>query len=95
MVNKVLLLGATGGIGSQTLMHLLDRGVNVTAIVRSEARLPPLGRNHAQLSIVKHDSGALGMGASEFSKHVQECDAVISCLGHNPTFQVSHTLCCL
>jgi len=37
-MGKVLLLGATGGIGGHALLQLLDRGVHVTAIVRSESR---------------------------------------------------------
>ena len=88
MAAKVLLLGATGGIGSQALMQLLNRGVHVTAIVRTEARLPPAAMEYAHLSTVVCESGALGMGVDEFSKHVQGCDAVVSCLGHNMNFKV-------
>ena len=84
---KVLLLGATGGIGSTALVSLLDRGVDVTAIVRSEARLPKAALGHKQLTSVVHEEGALGMELSEFSKHVQGCDAVISCLGHTMDFK--------
>ena len=37
---KALVLGATGGCGAPCLLGLLDRGVEVTVIVRSADRLP-------------------------------------------------------
>ena len=55
MMAKVLLLGATGGIGSQTLQQLLDRGVAVTAIVRSEQRLPGGARGRKLLTALERD----------------------------------------
>jgi len=83
MMAKVLLLGATGGIGSQTLQQLLDRGVAVTAIVRSEQRLPGGARGHKLLTALERETGALGMPLDELAEAVRGCDAVVSCLGHN------------
>jgi NAD(P)-dependent dehydrogenase (short-subunit alcohol dehydrogenase family) len=82
---KVLLLGATGGIGRQALLELLDRDVAVTAVVRAESRLPDEVRDHEHLTTVVKDGGALAMGVEELEEVVRGCDAVVSCLGHNPT----------
>ena len=84
-VAKVLLLGATGGIGRQALLELLDRGVAVTAVVRAESRLTDEVRDHEHLTVVVRDDGALAMGVEELAEVVRGCDAVVSCLGHSPT----------
>ena len=84
---KVLLLGATGGIGSQALLQLLDRGADVTAIVRSAGRLPREARVHPRLTALECEDGVLGMQLPELAKHARGCDAVVSCLGHRPSVQ--------
>ena len=84
---KVLLLGATGGIGSQALLQLLDRGADVTAIVRSAGRLPREARVHPRLTALECEAGVLGMQLPELAKHARGCDAIVSCLGHRPSVQ--------
>ena len=84
---KVLLLGATGGIGSQALLQLLDRGADVTAIVRSAGRLPREARVHPRLTVLECEAGVLGMQLPELAKHARGCDAMVSCLGHRPSVQ--------
>ena len=82
---RVLLLGATGGIGSQTLLQLLGRGIKVTAIVRSEARLPGSAKDHHHLTTIVRETGAIDLGVEEMAQLVRGCGAVVSCLGHNTT----------
>ena len=48
---KVALIGATGYVGSRVLSEALNRGHQVTAIVRSPEKLP----QHPQLSAAKCD----------------------------------------
>ena len=84
---KVLLLGATGGIGSQALLQLLDRGADVTAIVRSAGRLPREARVHPRLTALECEAGVLGMQLPELAKHARGCDSIVSCLGHRPSVQ--------
>ena len=48
--NRVLILGATGGIGKHVLIRLLERGCTCTVIVRSAERLPPAAKGHALLT---------------------------------------------
>lgn len=78
--HRVLLLGGTGRTGLRVLEQLLDRGVEVHAIVRSRARLP--GQLVARPSLTVSEAGLLSLGDEELRGHVHGCDAVISCLGH-------------
>lgn len=81
---NVLILGATGGIGSQVLTRLLDRGCNVTVIVRNAARLPQSVQGHSSLTVIEEPGGHLALSDKEFRTHTQ-CDAVVQCIGHNMT----------
>lgn len=84
---KALILGATGGCGSQALTRLLERGVAVTAIVRDEARLPAAARGHALLTVVSAPTGHLELDAQTMLEHVRGCDAIVSALGHHMSFK--------
>lgn len=76
----VLILGATGATGRLLARELLDRGMEVRAIVRSPDRLPNSLRSHEKLSVVH--GNVLDMNADTLSHHLAGCDAVASCLGH-------------
>mmetsp|Transcript_27431 Transcript_27431/g.82336 ORF Transcript_27431/g.82336 Transcript_27431/m.82336 type:complete len:240 (+) Transcript_27431:170-889(+) len=80
---KVLVLGATGGCGSQALAQLLERGVPCTAIVRKAGSVPPC----AGLDLVVNPGGALAMTDAELSGHLAGATHVVSCLGHNITLR--------
>jgi nucleoside-diphosphate-sugar epimerase len=79
--HTVLLLGGTGRTGGRVLEQLLERGVEVRAIVRSAERLPTGTAAHAGLKVVEAD--VLSLSQNELLDQVRGCDAVISCLGHN------------
>merc|ERR1712232_541140 len=64
-IMKALLLGASGGCGSQVLVRLLDRGVATTVIIRDEQRLPNIAKGHALLTVVVEKQGHL-----QLHKHV-------------------------
>ena len=62
---QVLILGATGGCGRKALAELLSRGgVAVTAVVRSESRLPPDLVGHDNLSVIVAPDGHLALSES-------------------------------
>lgn len=79
--HTVLVLGGTGRTGGRVLEQLLERGVEVRAIVRSAARLPTIMATHAKLTVVEAD--VLRMPREELLAQVRGCDAVVSCLGHH------------
>ncbi len=79
--HTVLLLGATGRTGRLVLRQLLDHGVSVRAIVRSAERLPESVASEPGLTVVEAD--LLSLPDEDLLRQVRDCDAVVSCLGHN------------
>jgi len=77
----VLLLGGTGRTGGRVLKQLLERGVEVRAVVRSADRLPAGVLDDPRLTVVVAD--LLSLSDEQIVEQVDGCDAVISCLGHN------------
>lgn len=80
-----LVVGATGATGRLLVKQLLDRGESVKVIVRSPDKLPETVRNHDLLTVIQ--ASVLELSDAEIAHHVQECDAVASCLGHNMTLK--------
>jgi hypothetical protein len=76
----ILLAGGTGRTGRRVLEQLLERGVNVRAIVRSAQKLPAGVAENPKLTVIEAD--LLSLGAEELQRQISGCDAVISCLGH-------------
>ena len=72
---KLLVLGATGGIGRQVVARALARGDDVTALVRTPAKLTT---KDARLQIIAGNP----LDRSTLDRVVQNHDAVISILGH-------------
>jgi putative NADH-flavin reductase len=71
---KILIIGANGGIGRQSVEIALAAGHHVTAIVRQPANLP---LTHPNLEIIQGDV----MHPEIFEKNIGHQDAVISALG--------------
>ena len=78
---KVLVVGASGATGRLVVDQLLDRGVEVNAIVRLLDSLP----EHPNL--YKIQASVDSLTDSVMAAHLRGCDAVVSCLGHNLTFK--------
>jgi NAD(P)-dependent dehydrogenase (short-subunit alcohol dehydrogenase family) len=76
-----LVVGASGATGRLLVKQLVDRGLKVKVIVRSPDKLPADIRNHDDLSVIH--ASVLDLSDAELAQHVQGCDAVASCLGHN------------
>lgn len=82
---NILIVGASGATGRLLTEELLNRGHFVKAIVRSPGKLPAAVRNHDNLSVIQ--ASVLDLSDTELAQHVQGCDAVASCLGHNMTLK--------
>jgi nucleoside-diphosphate-sugar epimerase len=82
---SVLVVGASGATGRLLVDQLLDRGLNVKAIVRSPERLPEGLRKRERLTLIQ--AGILDLGDEEMSSLVSGCTAVASCLGHHITLK--------
>ena len=78
-IRRVLVIGATGGTGQQLVQQALERGYEVTALVRNPAKLQ---LTHPQLRVVKGDV----LDYASVAAAVQGEDAVLSALGHRRLF---------
>lgn len=77
----ILVIGATGATGQLLVEELLNRGQTVKVIVRSPDKLPEAVKDHIHLSMIH--ASVLDLSDDELIRHVNGCDAVASCLGHN------------
>ncbi len=77
---RVLLVGGTGRTGRHVLHQLLERGVRVRAIVRSDGKIAPEAAGNPNLSVSQ--ASLLSLSDEHLQRHLRGCDAVISCLGH-------------
>jgi putative NADH-flavin reductase len=73
--SRLLIVGATGGTGRELLVRALERGFEVTALVRNPSRLR---LDHPHLTVVQGD--ILNHDSVETAMRGQE--AVLSALGH-------------
>lgn len=80
-----LIVGASGATGRLLVEELLKHGHAVKIVVRSLDSLPDTVKNHPSLSVIR--ASILDLSDAEMANHVQGCSAVVSCLGHNLTFQ--------
>jgi putative NADH-flavin reductase len=82
---RILIVGATGGTGRQLVTQALERGYEVTALVRDPSRLQVV---HPRLTAIQGD--VLDEGSVEAAMHGQE--AVLSALGHKRYFYPTRIL---
>ncbi len=80
-----LVVGANGTTGRLLVKQLLDSGQNVRIIVRDKDNLPESIKSHKNMSIIQ--ASILDLTDTEMAKHVNGCEAVASCLGHNLSFK--------
>lgn len=81
----VLLLGATGATGRLVAKELVSRGYSVRVIVRSLDRLDPELFGNQQVEKVV--ANITDLSEQQWIAHIQGCNSVISCLGHNLTLK--------
>lgn len=79
------VVGASGATGRLLVEQLLDRGQNVTIVVRSPDTLPEVVKSHKNVSVIHRN--ILDLSDTEMTQHVSGCDALASCLGHNLSFK--------
>ena len=75
-----LVVGASGATGKELVEQLLNTKQKVKVIVRSAENLPESWKHNDQLSIIQ--ASVLDIHEGEMAKHIHDCDAVASCLGH-------------
>lgn len=79
-MTTTLIVGATGMTGHRLVEQLLDRGHKVRVVVRSPQKFSAGILKNPNLSIL--NAALLDLSDREMVEQVQNCDAVVSCLGH-------------
>ena len=82
---KVLVLGASGATGSLAAMQLIKKQINIRIVARDGAILPEEITDNPLIEIKKGNINEIN--DSEMINLLQDCDAIVSCLGHNITFK--------
>jgi nucleoside-diphosphate-sugar epimerase len=80
-----LIIGANGATGRLLVAELLKRSEDVKIVVRSIDSIPEAVRDHPNLTAIQ--ASILDLNDTEMATLVDGCEAVVSCLGHNTTFQ--------
>ena len=78
---KVLVLGASGATGRLVLMQLVQRKINTRILIRESAVIAEEFTENPLVEIVKGNINELDQ--SDLELLLQDCELVISCLGHN------------
>jgi len=84
-MDKVLIVGASGGTGRLLVKILLQKNIGVIAVVRNSRSLDHLASIQNNLQIVEAE--ITNMKKEDLGVYLKECCAVLSCLGHNLTFK--------
>jgi len=82
---KVLVLGASGATGKLVVMQLIKRQINIRVVVREGAIL---SAEILDNPLVELERGNITeFNDSEMISLLQDCNAIVSCLGHNITIR--------
>jgi len=82
---KALVLGASGATGKLAVRQLIKRKIPTRILVRKTAVLP---KEFLESSLVEVVTGNINeLKDSEMDQLVQNCNVIISCLGHNISFK--------
>ena len=84
-MKKALVLGASGATGRLLVKMLLQKDVEVIAIVRNANSLTNIDSSHPSLQIVEAEISEIS--ENDLAQYLKECEVVLSCLGHNLTFK--------
>ena len=85
---KVSIVGSTGATGRHVVQQILDKGHNVVAVARSkETLLSHLKQENYGTRLQIKEASILEMSQEEISSLTKGCTSVVSCLGHNVSFQ--------
>jgi nucleoside-diphosphate-sugar epimerase len=85
LLATVLVVGATGMTGRSVVEQLLANGHTTRIIARSPNKLSAELLSNPDLAVF--EASILDVSAEDLSRYVEECDAVISCLGHVLNFK--------
>ena len=84
-MTKVLIVGASGATGKLLVADLLQRNIEVVAVVRAASSLTKTIENQSNYREIP--ASITELSEQELIPYLKGCDVVLSCLGHNLTFK--------
>ncbi len=82
---KVLIVGANGATGKHVVSQLLENGHKVKVVVRSSSKLSHEIISHENTEVI--EQSILTIKHEALKEYLNDCDAIVSCLGHNVSFK--------
>lgn len=82
---KIFVVGASGETGKLLVEQLLNSGQTVKIMVRSKRNIAESWSNDSRITIITNDITQIRV--DEMTEHIADCQAIASCLGHNPTLK--------
>lgn len=82
---KVAIVGASGATGKQVVTQLLKQNIAVRILVRDSAIVDSAVETNPLVEVVRGSIAEFDNARME--SLIENCDAVVSCLGHNLTFK--------
>jgi len=82
---KIIVFGATGGVGQNVVKQALEKGVEVTAFVRTPSKIEVV---HENLNVIQGDA----FNKDEVAAAIEGHDVVVSCLGSSQGMKKSNEL---
>ena len=82
---KIIVFGATGGVGQHVIEQALEKGFEVTAFVRTPSKIE---LKHEQLHVIQGDA----FNKEEVATAIAGQDVVVSCLGSSQGMKKSTEL---
>ncbi|SHE69149.1 NAD(P)-dependent oxidoreductase [Pedobacter caeni] len=83
---KILIVGASGATGKLLVAQLLSAGHRLKIIVRTTSNVPEAWSSNEYISLIRVNH-ITEISAHEMEVYLKDCEAVASCLGHNPNFK--------
>ena len=80
-----LVAGANGATGKHVVGQLLQMGQQIKVIVRLFAKVSNEWEDNEAVTIIRANISKMSVG--ELANHTKDCQAIVSCLGHNLTFK--------
>jgi nucleoside-diphosphate-sugar epimerase len=81
----ILVVGASGATGKQLVEQLLNRGQRVKVIIRPTGKITDAWKHSDKITIIKANISEITV--DEMMNYLSDCEAVVSCLGHNITLK--------
>lgn len=83
-MQTVFVVGASGATGRHVVKQIADSNVNVRILVRDRSKLPLWLTSNERVTVF--EGSILDVADNKLRGFVDGCSAIVSCLGHNLTF---------